>query len=334
MAEHKRRTWLWVLGWIFVFPIPLTILLLRTEKLSKTWRYALVAVLWIVILFPSLFGNSKTSKDIASANDSPAQEQAATNDEKSQTEKKAEEDTKKAEEAETEKKQEEVAKPETNVSNTTDADVKFVITFTMSSKNDNVLFFPSVFNDGNEQYSIYGADEDLNPKVHFVVDSNGKDTSSVDIKEGETHEVHVSIDGVSDYTYFIIDGENTVYQNEGKSWRNKGLRIKFVTGEHDSKDDPEPEKPKDIEEVLGAKLNDADAIAAMERYGKKEYPYGFKVHTIIGKIACEAKDENTWFLKYNVTITNEYGASRDTTVEANVTGTSSNPEVTYFYVYE
>ena len=29
MPAKKRRTWLWVLGWIFCYPIPLTILLFR-----------------------------------------------------------------------------------------------------------------------------------------------------------------------------------------------------------------------------------------------------------------------------------------------------------------
>ena len=32
---RKRKTWLWVLGWLFVFPLPLTILLLRNQKINK-----------------------------------------------------------------------------------------------------------------------------------------------------------------------------------------------------------------------------------------------------------------------------------------------------------
>ncbi len=31
----KRKTWLWVLGWICIFPVPLTILMVRNQKLSK-----------------------------------------------------------------------------------------------------------------------------------------------------------------------------------------------------------------------------------------------------------------------------------------------------------
>ncbi|MBR2559339.1 MAG: hypothetical protein IKE37_02775 [Firmicutes bacterium] len=30
----KRRTWLWVLGWIFIFPVPLTVILLRKKDMS------------------------------------------------------------------------------------------------------------------------------------------------------------------------------------------------------------------------------------------------------------------------------------------------------------
>ncbi|MBR4623523.1 MAG: hypothetical protein IKO45_03100 [Clostridia bacterium] len=47
---HKRRTWLWVLGWVFIFPIPLTILLLRNKTLKPFLKYSLIAVSWIIYL--------------------------------------------------------------------------------------------------------------------------------------------------------------------------------------------------------------------------------------------------------------------------------------------
>lgn len=31
VAPKKRKTWLWVLGWICIFPLPLTILMLRKK---------------------------------------------------------------------------------------------------------------------------------------------------------------------------------------------------------------------------------------------------------------------------------------------------------------
>lgn len=45
----KRRTWLWVLGWIFIFPVPLTILLTRRENnLSTPLKIIFVVLAWIV----------------------------------------------------------------------------------------------------------------------------------------------------------------------------------------------------------------------------------------------------------------------------------------------
>ena len=44
----KRRTWLWVLGWIFIFPVPLTILLIRKEDMKPTVKYAIIAAIWVI----------------------------------------------------------------------------------------------------------------------------------------------------------------------------------------------------------------------------------------------------------------------------------------------
>ena len=43
----KRKTWLWILGWLFIFPLPLTILLLRNQKLNKIVKYIIIAVAWL-----------------------------------------------------------------------------------------------------------------------------------------------------------------------------------------------------------------------------------------------------------------------------------------------
>lgn len=76
------------------------------------------------------------------------------------------------------------------------------------------------------------------------------------------------------------------------------------------------------------------AWTALKTYGKSLYPYGFKVHNILGIYAEEPVDENTWFLKADVTITNAFNAKYDTVVEAKVTGNTNSQEVTSFYVYE
>ena len=56
--EKKRKTWLWVLGWIFIFPVPLTVLLIKNQKLSKGLRIGIIAAAWIVYFLIGLSGGS------------------------------------------------------------------------------------------------------------------------------------------------------------------------------------------------------------------------------------------------------------------------------------
>ncbi len=60
----KRKTWLWVLGWLFIFPLPLTILLLRKKDMNQYLKYAVIAIAWIVYLLIAVSGgkNSETTK--------------------------------------------------------------------------------------------------------------------------------------------------------------------------------------------------------------------------------------------------------------------------------
>ena len=65
----KRKTWLWVLGWIFIFPVPLTILMLRNQKLSKPVKIGIIVAAWIVYLIIGLAGGgSGDNKDYSNAN--------------------------------------------------------------------------------------------------------------------------------------------------------------------------------------------------------------------------------------------------------------------------
>jgi len=54
----KKRTWLWVLGWICIFPVPLTILMLRKKDMKPALKYGIIAAAWIVYLLIGLSGNS------------------------------------------------------------------------------------------------------------------------------------------------------------------------------------------------------------------------------------------------------------------------------------
>ena len=65
----KRKTWLWVLGWIFIFPVPLTILMLRNQKLSKPVKIGIIVAAWLVYLIIGLVGGgSGDNKDSSNAN--------------------------------------------------------------------------------------------------------------------------------------------------------------------------------------------------------------------------------------------------------------------------
>lgn len=52
----RRKTWLWVLGWICIFPVPLTIIMLNKEDMSKKARYGIIAAGWILYLLIGIGG--------------------------------------------------------------------------------------------------------------------------------------------------------------------------------------------------------------------------------------------------------------------------------------
>lgn len=56
----EKKIWLWVLGWIFIFPLPLTILVLRKKNVKPAVKYGIIAVAWVLYLVIGMFGNSET----------------------------------------------------------------------------------------------------------------------------------------------------------------------------------------------------------------------------------------------------------------------------------
>lgn len=60
----KRRTWLWVLGWLFIFPIPLTILTLRSQKLAGWVKAIIIAAAWIVFIIIGFSGDGAESGNV------------------------------------------------------------------------------------------------------------------------------------------------------------------------------------------------------------------------------------------------------------------------------
>ena len=47
---------MWVLGWICIFPVPLTIIMLNKEDMNKKARYGIIAAGWILYLLIGLGG--------------------------------------------------------------------------------------------------------------------------------------------------------------------------------------------------------------------------------------------------------------------------------------
>ena len=48
--KKKKRIGLWVMGWILMFPVPLTILMVRNKKLPLWARILIIAVAWLFYL--------------------------------------------------------------------------------------------------------------------------------------------------------------------------------------------------------------------------------------------------------------------------------------------
>ena len=48
--KKPRKTWLWVLGWIFIFPVPLTVLMLRKKDMNSILRAAIIVIGWVIYL--------------------------------------------------------------------------------------------------------------------------------------------------------------------------------------------------------------------------------------------------------------------------------------------
>ena len=76
----KKHTLLWVLGWIFIFPVPLTILMLRNKKLDNKLRYGVIAAGWTVYLIFALVGRvgNSSSHEILPVDDTASTAVTAT----------------------------------------------------------------------------------------------------------------------------------------------------------------------------------------------------------------------------------------------------------------
>lgn len=62
-AKKNKKTILWVLGWIFIFPVPLTILMLRFKTMNKKIKYGIIAAAWIIYLILVLTNGGGSSRN-------------------------------------------------------------------------------------------------------------------------------------------------------------------------------------------------------------------------------------------------------------------------------
>lgn len=64
------------------------------------------------------------------------------------------------------------------------------------------------------------------------------------------------------------------------------------------------------------------------------YPYGTKIHSVLGVIADTVESANSRFYKVEVDITNAFGATRSTVMECRVVNAGNNMiKIDHFYVY-
>ena len=129
----------------------------------------------------------------------------------------------------------EESEPTSRVENTTDVEAELVgfdsngITFSIVSKMDNVLFMPKTFEAEGKTFSIFDDEGNHNPQV--TLKANDKDIdASIECHEGETINMFVALEGVSDYSNLKITVDETLYSDSGgNSYPIKDVVLAVVT---------------------------------------------------------------------------------------------------------
>ena len=136
---------------------------------------------------------------------------------------------------------------------------------------------------------------------------------------------NTGLDMTSEYEAGDYDAANAVVV--GTDWASGHTSVDLRVL---STDQIKAEKKREsMRDSLDEKLDSVEAWQAVQRYGKDVVGSKFKVHYILGRLAEEPWDEDTWFLKAECDVDGQSGY----TVEAKVTGTSNNPVVIDFNVY-
>lgn len=78
-SSKRSRTWLWVLGWIFIFPLPLTIILVRNKKIKPWLKFVIIGVAWLIYIIFALVYSSDDSGNSGTTPPVTTNQQANTN---------------------------------------------------------------------------------------------------------------------------------------------------------------------------------------------------------------------------------------------------------------
>ena len=147
--------------------------------------------------------------------------------------------------------------------------------------------------------------------VRFMFDRNNNGGFTED---GFQEYVKESFDG-STSSSFVVTKQKT---------NNKDVTLYVDFSSIVEQDKEKEERGRKLEEKLGI----VESMTACRQYGERNYR-NFKIHSVVGKIAEYASDDDTWFLKYYV----DAEGYNNKTMECYVTGTSNSPVVTKFIVY-
>lgn len=87
-----------------------------------------------------------------------------------------------------------------------------------------------------------------------------------------------------------------------------------------------------IAERAAAPLDVVDAQAFCTLYSERQFTYGGKLHTVLGRLA-EEQTETGWYMKFEATINNAFGAEQKANVECHMSGTNGAPVMDDWLAY-
>ena len=76
-VKPKRKTWLWVLGWIFIFPLPLTLILVKKQNIKKGLKLGIIIAAWVFYAMFAIIGMASNSDEPESTNQIKSKETTA-----------------------------------------------------------------------------------------------------------------------------------------------------------------------------------------------------------------------------------------------------------------